>query len=96
MSTTRVIYIVRSRYDESKAVLVVRENGVPVEVKDFGCNVSSFDVADILRDYTGLEFSVGRILTQSALNKQLRAERAVMTEVTISQSGDAAVMQGMN
>jgi hypothetical protein len=96
MSTTRVIYIVRSRYDESKAVLVVRENGVPVEVKDLGCNVSSFDVADILRDYTGLEFSVGRILTQSALNKQLREERAVMAEVTNSMGGDATVMQGMN
>ena len=96
MSTTRVIYIVRSRYDESKAVLVVSENGVPVEVKDLGCNVSAFDVADILRDYTGLEFSVGRILTQSALNKQLREERAVMTEVTNSMGGDASVMQGMN
>ena len=96
MSTTRVIYIVsRSGQDETRAVLVVREAGVPVEVKDFGYK-SAFDVANILKDYTGLEFSVGRILSQSALNKQLREERAVMTEVTNSQGGDATVMQGMN
>jgi len=95
MSTTRVIYIVRSRYDESKAVLVVREAGVPVEVTDFGYK-SAFDVANILEAYTGLEFKVGRILTRSELNKQLREERAVMTEVTNSMGGDAQVMQGMN
>ena len=96
MPTTRVIYIIcRPGQVETRALLVVREEGVPVEVTDFGYK-SAFDVADILSDYTGLEFSVGRILTQTALNKQLREERTVMTEVTNSMGGDAQVMQGMN
>jgi len=96
MSTTRVIYIIsRPGQDETRALLVVREAGVPVEVTDFGYK-SAFDVADILSDYTGLEFSVGRILTRAALNRQLKEERAAMTEVTNSMGGDATVMQGMN
>jgi len=96
MSTTRVIYIIsRPGQDETRALLVVREAGVPVEVTDFGYQ-SAFDVADILEAYTGLEFSVGRILTQTALNRQLREEREAMTEVTNSMGGDASVMQGMN
>jgi len=96
MSTTRVIYIIsRPGQDESTAVLVVREAGVPVEVTDFGYK-SAFDVADILEAYTGLEFKVGRILTRSELNRQIKEEREVMAGVTNSMGGDASVMQGMN
>jgi hypothetical protein len=88
MKTTRIVYGVRPlKSDATKAILVVREGRTIVEVKDFGFT-SEFDVASILREYSGLEFRAGRSYSATGFRKEFGVAAKTLDLRPVASSGD--------